>query len=189
MGAFNPGKNEDIVTQKGSAQIGGAVASVSNITDASATVYANDNDEGIYTDYFTNHRYEYDRHIYNSALTSPNGYNGSKTATFRLGTETLLLIVDWSIERRADAGDYPIWPQSDPQNDNIILVDKHIECKHLDAMSDGKTVVYRISGTYVYCFKNPALVNMVHGRPVWMSKFVANEVYMTKQKPGIITSQ
>lgn len=185
MAADNPGANKPTDFQPVQVPQG----DIGNVqpTDSRA-LYAEANDDGVYTDYHTTHRYETDNHRYMAGITRANGFKGGKAAFFQLAAPTTLLIVDWTLERRADAGDYPIWPTSDPQDGNTILLDKILEPAMLGLGSDGVTVIYRLSGTYVYGFLSTDLITYYHGRPPWMDQFVVSEVYTSKQKPKIITN-
>lgn len=161
---FDPMDNEDVEFQEGT---GDAVIEFGDVTpDDSSAIYVAD-EEGIWTDYYVVNRYETDKQIWMMPVTSPGGFNGTQVAFCQLAAETLLLICDWTGEK---TGGPPAIPKSEPTDENMILLDKHIEpsMKELGAGGAEADIIYRLSGTYVYGFKNPNSASQCFPMPPWM---------------------
>lgn len=138
--------------------------------------------QGIFTDYYIVQRYEKDKQRWMMPVTSPDGFDGDSVAFVQLAGETLLRIVDWTAER---AGNAPPVPEPESQDSNLVLLDDHTEPAMLQKHPDG-TLVYRISGTYFYGFKNPSQAKREYGRPPWMSKDIECDVSDSQFEGGII---
>lgn len=142
---------------------------------------------GIYQDFYTNHRYETDHHIYMMSIASPNGFQGAKAGFVQLASPVTLLLVDWSVEHLAEANEYPDYP--DPASladDNTIHMDTIVEPATLTLSPDGRGVVKRISGTYVYGFKDPVQASLRHGRSPIMNPTIPQGVDDNKKVTGLI---
>ena len=139
---------------------------------------------GIFTDYAVENRWEADGQIFMMPVTSPEGFDGDQVSFVKLAAGTMLWIVDWTAEK---AGEAPSIPNPDLEDANIVLMDKHFyPAQLLKAGADG-SVLYRMSGTYVYGFKNPLQATLYYGRPPWMSKDVDCSVSQSQFVDGIIT--
>ena len=141
--------------------------------------------DGIFTDYRIVNRYESDGQIYMMPVTHPSGFNGDSVCFVKLAAGTLLWIVDWTAEK---VGAKPSIPKPDIEDPNLVLMDKHFEPESLLLKPDDKgKVIHRISGTYVYGFKNPSQSTLYYGRSPWMDKSVDCAVSDSQFKDGIIT--
>lgn len=156
-----------------------------NASDQQA-LFDTESDLGIYTDYAVVNRYEFDHGIYMMGVTSPGGFQGNSAAFVQLKAETLLWIADWTARKNGEMPGIPSFQQTDP---NVVLLDTHFEPSMTEVMADGVTVVYRISGSYVYGFKNPNIANMFHGRPPWLVNSVDMTVKSENFEPGIICEE
>ncbi len=120
-----------------------------------------DGDENaIFTDYIIDNKYEEDPHTYMAGITSPNGFQGRTAAFFQLATPTLLFVCRWTASRW---NKQPVVPSKEPANQNLVYLYAAPETRNVTAGPDAFTALYRISGAYVYGFKNPdlALLNNV----------------------------
>lgn len=155
---------------------------VSDMFDEGALFDEGEIAEGVWTDYVVVNHYERDKQRYMMPVTSPDGFDGDSVAFAALAGETLLWYSDWSAEKMGAAPSIPDPEQDDP---NIILLDELVEPAILLLKPDD-SVVYRISGTYVYGFKNPKDVTFYHGRPPWMDQTVDCAVSPGQYRAGII---
>lgn len=155
--------------------VGGAAAT------AAGFIKENDQDarfvgapDEIYTDYEVRSHYEKDRHIYMMPVTSPEttpAMNGT-VAFVQLAMPTLLWIADWTAARTQTQPDIP-----DPRliiavglglrgtlsfipETNWVLLDDHYEAANFTMLADGVTPLWRLSGTYVYGHRKPALLTV-----------------------------
>lgn len=143
-----------------------------------------ENSDGIYDDVAVENHYEFDPNTFMLPITSPAGYAGQKAAFVCLSEPTLATwVADWSVSKRGIAPTVPSEETSDP---NVVLLYKYIDPNMLKLMGNGTTVVYRLSGTYVYGFKDSSKAKMYHGRPPWMAKSVGMKLSEKFQK-GIIS--
>lgn len=168
-----------------------ATVTVGDVTpDDTSAIYVEDDDDpnSIWTDYQVINRFESDRHIYMLPITSPGGFQNNSVAFCQLAARTLLWISDWTAERWGKA---PKIPDPNPSDDpNLVLLDTHYEPTMVLLGADGATTVYRISGTYVYGFKNPDNVgSLYYGRPPWMDNVIDRTVRTESYTPGIIRNQ
>lgn len=141
--------------------------------------------DGIFTDYWVVNRYERDRQRWMLGVTSPEGFQGSQAAFVQLAADTLLLFSDWTVEKR---GSQPAYPQNEPADENLVLLDDHYEPAQLLLVPNGQTPVYRLSGTYVYGFKNPNQAQMTYPRPPWMADVFDRILSDGGKQNGIIDS-
>lgn len=139
-------------------------------------------EDGIFQDYWVEQRYESDGQRWMMPVCSPNGFDGDSVAFVQLAGGTLLWIIDWTAEK---AGNAPSIPNPTLEDENWVVLDKHIEPAQLTKFPDN-TIVYRISGTYVYGCKNPSSAKFHYARPPWMSKQVDCEVADSQFTGGII---
>lgn len=159
------------------------VGDVSGLDNISPIFDAAEAEEGVWSDYYVMNHYEADGQIYMMPVTSSDGLDGDSVAFVKLAGGTLLWIVDWTAER---AGTKPTIPNPILEDANLVLLDKHFMPDQLLKYSDG-TISYRISGRYVYGFKNPESSTLYYGRAPWMSKEVDCAVEESQFKDGIIT--
>ena len=122
--------------------------------------------EGIFTDYWVVNHYEKDRQRWMLGVTSPDGFQGDQVAFVQLAADTLLLVSDWTAERR---GTKPKIPQEEPADENLVRLDDHYEPAMLLLGANGQSAQWRISGTYVYGFKNPNQAQLTYPRPPWLA--------------------
>ena len=94
----------------------------------------------------------------------------------------MLRIVDWTAEKVGNAPTVPSWELNDP---NQVLLDKHFEPAMVEKRPSA-VIVYRLSGTYIYGFKNPSQAKLHYGRPPWMSSDVECVVSDSQFSSGII---
>lgn len=162
---FDDNDNDDMVVQSGGPSE--TIVEFGEVTPDETNALYETNETGIWTDYYVVNYYETDMHRYMMGVTSPSGFNGASVAFVQLAAETLLLVCDWTGEK---TGEPPAIPTSESANDNMILLDKHIESgmKELGAGGAEEDIIYRISGTYVYGFKNPTEATMCFPQPPWM---------------------
>ncbi|MDO8671337.1 MAG: hypothetical protein Q7O66_07885 [Dehalococcoidia bacterium] len=124
---------------------------------------------GVFTDYRIIHRYENDGHVYMAGITSPGGFQGNKAAFFKLASDTLLWIADWTAAR---LGSQPEVPKPTALADqNWVLLDRIIEVRNVVVGPDGVSPLYRITGTYVYGQKSPSddvFDDVEYPKPPWL---------------------
>lgn len=141
--------------------------------------------DGVFTDYRIVGHYEADGQIYMMPVTSPDGLEGDKVAFVKLAAGTLLWIVDWTAEK---INVRPSIPNPALGDNNLVLMDKHFQPEMVFMKPDSKGAIgYRLSGTYVYGFKDPERATLYYGRPPWMDKSVDCSVWEDQFKDGIIT--
>ena len=135
--------------------------------DDEAALYQIDDNSGVWEDGYVINRYERDKGLFGNGLTSPGGFNGNSTAVVQLYSETLLLVCDWTFER---TGRPPNIPNPEPKDDNMVLMDEHVEPVMKVELQGGTAgdIRYRIHGTYVYWFLNPALAPYHFPTPPWL---------------------
>lgn len=146
-----------------SQEIGGAPAVVQtgtvNFTDKGGNFFdmtTTDNQQiltpTIWTDCYVANRYENDKHRYMMPITSPTPFQGKSVAFCQLAAPTMLWISDWTVQRTGTVPDIP-----DPElvPDDWVLMDVHYDPAPLKVSRDGRTPIYRVSGTYVYGSQNP----------------------------------
>lgn len=145
--------------------------------DAQGTLYQNSGSDpiGIFDDYVINNRYEDDPHRYMLGITSPNGFNGNRAAFVQLASSTLLWIADWTACRTSSQ---PIIPKKESDDPGWVFLYAMPETSNVVfAGADGKTPLYRISGTYVYGQRSPSANvydHVVYGRPPWIMDQLPN---------------
>lgn len=138
------------------------------VSDNAANIQDSTNGVGIYTDYKIMSRYEKDRHIYMIPLATPLGFRGQSAAFAQLAAPTLLWICDWTAARWKVKPEVPNPASRDP---NWVLLDDHWEPGQEVLGPDGTSVLYRISGCYIYGHKNPNAQthrNINWTRPPWL---------------------
>lgn len=139
-------------------------------------------DSGIWTDYWIVNHYETDRHRYMMPIASPNGFDGNQVAFVQMAAETILWICDWTCER---IGQQPTLPTPAPPDDNAVLLDDHYEPAQLLLSADGTYIVWRISGTYAYGFKDPRKPILTFPRPPWIKDTVDRLLNTANFQPSI----
>lgn len=139
--------------------------------------------DGIFTDYVIHNQYESDGQIYMMPVTSPGGFDGDSVAFVKLAGGTLLWICDWTAEK---IGAPPSIPNPDIDDPNLVLLDSHCQPAGLLKRPDD-SIIYRISGTFIYGYKNPSQAVFYYGRPPWMAKSVDCALSQSQFRDGIIT--
>lgn len=122
--------------------------------------------DGIWNDYVINNKYEHDNHVYMLPITAPGGFQGDSVAFCQLAHPTVLWIADWTACR---TGKPPTMPHYNVIDPNVVLLDAHFEPATIETLADGKTRRYRVTGTYVYGFKNPGKALQIFGKPPYMA--------------------
>ena len=131
-----------------------ASISFGTVTQDSNAFYTGAQRVGIWTDTFITNHYENDRHRYYLGVTSPGGFQGKSTAFVQTANPTLLWICDWTVERW---GTQPQVPNPTSLDTDWVLLDDWWEPETVViGGADGRTPLYRISGTYIYGHKNPS---------------------------------
>lgn len=141
---------------------------------------------GIFNDYMVLSHYEGDKHRYMMGVTSPNGFQGNSVAFVQLASPTLLWIADWTASK---VGSQPEMPSTTPADPNWVFLDEQHEPAMITLMADGRSVLYRISGIYIYGHKNPSENVITHvnfGRPPWMQDTTDRQVSLGKMQGSII---
>lgn len=143
-------------------QVGGAPAVVQvgdiNNTDTGGNLLNNEMADPtppyatIWTDAYVHNRYEGDKRRYMMGITSPDGFQGKSVAAVQLASPTLLWVSDWTMQR---TGEVPDIPDPNLVPDDWVLLDVHYDPAPLKLGRDGRTPIYRVSGTYVYGHLNP----------------------------------
>lgn len=85
--------------------------------------------------------------------TSPGdqSYNASSASYVNLYAAVTRRIVEWSAERVGGPPVIPAYQSSDP---NQVLLDKEFSPLDPQVLPDGNSIVYTISGTYIFGYKN-----------------------------------
>lgn len=130
-------------------------------------------DDGIYTDYFIKNRYEYQRRICMMGVTDTYPESTESSAAFvQLAAPTLLWVADWTASR---LGGKPTLPSPTAgitgSSNNWVLLHEHYEPAMISLGADGQSLLYRISGTYVYGSKDPSIdtsEDMSYPVPPWL---------------------
>lgn len=107
--------------------------------------------QGVFVDYAINNRFENSKQIYMNGVAAPGGFNGQTAVFCQLTASTLLLVVDWTASK---AGAKPQIPDPASKNSNWVFLYELYEPSHLELDGTGNSVIYRISGCYVYGAKN-----------------------------------
>jgi hypothetical protein len=130
--------------------------------------------DGLYTDTLIRNRFEKDHHKYLLPLASPNGFQNRSAAIVQLAAPTLVWISEWTI---AKLNSKPAVPNPESQNPKWHLISagpsigESYELPSLMLAPDGTSILYRVSGVYVYGCTNPAqttLEDMNWPRPPWI---------------------
>jgi hypothetical protein len=123
---------------------------------------------GVWDDCVVVNRYAHRHGRYMAGISSPNGFNGQSVAFFQMWNPTLLLISDWTAQA---SNRQPEIPNPEPQDSDLVLLGDFPELRNVEVAGDSVTPVYRISGVYVYGFKNPkasVYEDAVYPRPPWL---------------------
>ena len=142
----------------------------------------------VWADYTANSRYEKDRGLYMLGVGSPQGFQGNSVSFVQLHAPVLLWIVDWTVSRQ---GAMPGIPDPASPGGNWVLLDDHYELADIALGPDGVSVLYRISGTYVYgCLRPSARTtdDVVYPRPPWLQDVVPRLVTPDRLLQGIFTA-
>jgi len=105
----------------------------------------------VYPDYKAKTRIEKDYHRYMMSITSPDGFQGAKTAFVQLGAPTQIKVVEFSC---LGVGDIPDIPAPD-LGGNWVLLDEMIGEFIVVTAPDGNSSFYRVNGYYIYGCKVP----------------------------------
>ena len=187
------------------AVIGGAATAADEFIKASdqGGQYETGDPAAIYTDYEVRSCYEKDRHIYMMPVTSPEetaALDGT-VAFVQLAMPTLIWIADWTARRQKEKPEMP-----DPRliiavglgqkgllvtipDKNWVLLDDCYEAAQYTLLIDGETPVWRLSGTYVYGHRKPALLtvdNITFPRSPEFRNVINRRVATTSLKHNII---
>lgn len=167
-----------------------AEVTIGDITpDDNDAKYQLEDNLSIYADYKVNNRFESDKHRYMMAIASPDGFQGASVAFVQLAAPTLLWIADWTCCR---VNIQPKIPDPGGVDADWVLLDEFLEPATMSLLGDGKTPVYRISGTYVYGHKNPnsaVIAHMAYPRPPWLiDTGLARNVSPSSYAEGIIST-
>jgi hypothetical protein len=153
---------------------------------------ATDDNLAIWTDYQIMNKYEVNYHRWMLGITSPEGFDGGTAAFVQTAAPKLFWMSRWTACRISTA---PTIPDPDAITDkNWILLATHYEPFSIRLMNDGITPIYRISGVFVYGYKNFNTKNvlnyMSYGRPAWIDSVVPRNVGVvtTHQGTNIIDS-
>jgi hypothetical protein len=151
-----------------------------------------DPEDGVFNDYVIENRYFHNRHAYMLGVTSPGGFNGMSAAFVCLAAPTMLWVSDWTAMR---TGRQPPIPNPAGLADgNWIFLYALPVTRNVALAPDGISVMYRISGTYVYGKKNPAgqtkaeelFEDVRYGRPPWANDNIIRKVDETKLENNLI---
>lgn len=165
-----------------------AVLGALNPTGADAQ-FATQGDLGIWEDWFIRNTYPSDYHRYALPLTSPGGFQGATCAFVQLAAPTSMWVCDWSCEYRTNPGDYPKYPDPRPTDQNIVILDIKLIPDMVLLGADGTSPIYRISGTYVYGYRDPLKAALYHGRPPWMTQKIPRAVVDSMKTRGIVAEK
>ena len=150
----------------------------------------------VFTAYEMTSRLEKDGHIYMGGMTSPGGLLGQTAAFVQLAVPTLLKIVEWDASKLGNQPEIPD-PRLANEDANWVLLDEWPINHGLKLAADGVTVLYEMSGVYVYGHRNPAALtiqNAGYPAPPWLIQTsvpnfgaVDRTVPVTKLEPGLIS--
>lgn len=170
----NQSDNTDVGTQS---VPGAATIVFGEVTITEDAKYIPEKQTGsVFSDYMIINRYERDNHIYMMGIASPSGFQGNTAAFVQLASPTMLWICDWTA---AKLGSIPSVPDQNVSDPRWVLLDVLPELSQVVVAPDGKTPLYRISGTYVYgCLKpsTNAFDDVVFPRPPWLDDFTTRTV-------------
>lgn len=147
-----------------------AIISISSIPfDTDDARYITNTDPiGIFTDYVIRNTYDNNLSRYMLGITSPGGFQGNHAAFVQLASPTLLWVCDWTACRY---NSIPNIPNPDSKDANWVLLHVTPYTENIITGPDGRTALYRVSGTYVYGCHNPAdnvFSQVQFGRPPWL---------------------
>lgn len=130
----------------------------------------NNQGNGLFLDYYCENKYEHNLNRYMAGNTSSTKFNGNTVSFFQLAEPTLMWIADWTT---CKAGEVPTVPDPNPPaSSDWILLFNSPQLAQKAMTGNGKTALYRVSGTYVYGHKNPGTVNPLllatFPKPPWM---------------------
>jgi hypothetical protein len=151
--------------------------------DSEEGEYVEGDTTAIWGDYVIENHYYEDKQIYMMGLTSPNGFNfaqGTQTVAFaQIAAPTLLWIMKWTVKR---SNLQPKIPNPNPMDDNWIMLARMPVNRNTELHPDGQSVIYRVSGIYVYGHKRPSkdiISNIAIPRPAWMEDSAATRTLST----------
>jgi hypothetical protein len=163
-----------------------AVADVPLVDDNEA-IFANPPDDAaIYTDYVVENRYAYDQGKRMMGVTSPQPYRGASAAFVTLRKPTLVWTADWTAARFHVQPDVP--DPASVSGDWVLLHARPVS-RNVTVGSDGKTKLFRISGTYVYGHKNPGddvFASVQFGLPPYLADGAPPLFQQSAKKGGIM---
>ena len=140
----------------------------------------------VFTDYVVRNRFEKDMRRYMLGITSPNGFQGDSVAFVQLAAPTLLWIADWTACRWNSPPPIP-----DPESviGDWVLLAVMPETGAVTVGPDGRTGLYRISGTYIYGNRRPnanVYRNVNFPRMPWLDDSLDRSVPENSLQPNII---
>lgn len=148
-----------------------------------------DPSQDIYPNFRCRNYYDDDPHVYQMPITSPDGFQNAKVAFVQLAHPTLRWICDWTVAR---LGKQPVIPDPTPADSNWVLLYRRLEPVNVVVAADGRTVLYRVNGTYVYGHKNPdkqVLKHVNFGRPPWLRDEIDRTMPESTLTKSLVDSQ
>lgn len=187
MSSFtNDNPQTNVQSNPTSANLTVAPISFGEVGDTDAKFIANGPGDDVPTRFLLKNRYERDRHIYMMGITSPNGFQGAKTAFVQLASPTLLWISDWTVAR---FNKKPRIPSSTLLDPNWVLLDEIPETDAITVGPDGTNPLYSVSGIYVYGCRNPdanVYNNVTFPRPAWLADVFIRTINSSDLEQGLI---
>lgn len=138
--------------------------------------------EHIYTVYDVETHYETD---YHTVQMAPSSDKETKASIAVLGAPTVRKIVQFTIEC---AGDQPIAPKAESDDDNEVLAHKHISLRNVQNTAGGTEAVWRMSGQYIYLIVDPAKVVLQAPATPYINLSLTDTTIKPSQFVGGITS-
>ena len=142
--------------------------------------------DGIFEDYQVRARYEHDRHIYMSGVTSPGGFQGKSVAFYQLAAPTLLLVVEWTAMKTHVTPEYPNQNLAGP---GWILLTAIPEVPNITVFAESTITSKRLSGVYIYGRENPSddvFKDMSYPLPPYLEASINRQITPGKKTQGII---
>lgn len=119
---------------------------------------------GIYNDYFIRSYYRDRENIVASPNSTPSG-GPEKTSICQWANPMTDLVVEWTANQ---VGDWPKVPSKESEDDNLVLIEAQVWPEAPGIQGDMTTLVYSISGQYVYAVIEQDELQMQSGIVPWM---------------------
>ena len=100
-----------------------------------------------YADYYIRSYYNEDRNIEQLPTAAPQGNGVGISSIVQIADPIKNLIVEWEV---ISAGDKPDMPEPIIQDNNIILLKRSINPRHMTILGDGVSTGHRVAGRYEY---------------------------------------